>query len=149
MKILDLQTGRIHEYGDDCHDSLYVSNDGRYLTYYNLQCGDGSGVGDYRFVCDDDKVPAESQTADAIHAEVYFNIGGFNRYRWFNIGREDLLEDHNYYLIAHKDYDTPIKAKYHDDPMPNFTFMNKTSYISDGKITHFMFLPDLPKGGNE
>lgn len=83
MKILDTQTGRIHEYGDDQHDSLYVSNDGRYLTYYNLQNGDGSGVGDYRFVCDDDKIPAESQTADAIHAEVYFNIGGFEKYsKW-------------------------------------------------------------------
>ena len=80
MKILDLQTGNIHEYGDNPHDSLYVSNDGRYLTYYNLQNGDGSGVGDYRFVCDDDKVPAESETADAIHAEVYFNIGGFDKH---------------------------------------------------------------------
>lgn len=79
MKILDLQTGSIHEYGTNPHDSLYVSNDGRFLTYYNLQNGDGSGVGDYRFVCDDDKVPCESETADAIHAEVYFNIGGFER----------------------------------------------------------------------
>lgn len=78
MKILDTQTGRIHEYGTNCHDSLYVSLDGRHLTYYNLQNGDGSGVGDYRFVCDDGKVPAESQTADALHAEVYFNIGGWN-----------------------------------------------------------------------
>lgn len=80
MKILDLQTGSIHEYGTNGHDSLYVSRDGRYLTYYNLQNGDGSGVGDYRFVCDDDKVPAESETADAIHAEVYFNIGGWHGY---------------------------------------------------------------------
>lgn len=79
MKILDTQSGRVHEYGTDCHDSLYVSNDGRYLTYYNLQNGDGSGVGDYRFVCDDELVPAESQTADAIHAEVYFNIGGWKK----------------------------------------------------------------------
>ena len=154
MKILDLQTGRVHEYGDNCHDSLYVSSDGRYLTYYNLQNGDGSGAGDYRFVCDDDKVPAESQTADAIHAEVYFNIGGFNRRTWYSIDTEGLLEDHDYYLIAHKDYDTPIKAKYHDDQVPHFTFLDsengmQTSYISDGKITHFMFLPDLPKGGNE
>lgn len=79
MKILDLQTGRVHEYGTNPHDSLYVSRDGRCLTYYNLQNGDGSGVGDYRFVCDDDKIPAESETADAIHCDVYFNIGGWNR----------------------------------------------------------------------
>ena len=98
MKILDLQTGRVHEYGDNPHDSLYVSNDGRYLTYYNLQNGDGSGLGDYRFVCDDDKIPAESETADAIHAEVYFNIGGFNKRPMFNRGElEKALE----YWYAH------------------------------------------------
>lgn len=78
MKILDLQTGRIHEYGENVHDSLYVSSDGRYLTYYNLQNGDGSGLGDYRFVCDDNKIPSESKTAEALHADVYFNIGGWN-----------------------------------------------------------------------
>ena len=33
MKILDLQTGRVHEYGTNPHDSLYVSRDGRCLTY--------------------------------------------------------------------------------------------------------------------
>lgn len=79
MKILDTQTGAIHEYGTNGHDSLHVSQDGRYLTYYNLQNGDGSGVGDYRFVCDDNKVPSESETADARHANVYFNIGGWNK----------------------------------------------------------------------
>lgn len=79
MKILDTQTGAIHEYGTDGHDSLYVSRDGRYLTYYNLQNGDGSGVGDYRFVCDDNKVPEQSETAEAIHADVYFNIGGWHK----------------------------------------------------------------------
>ena len=85
MKILDLQTGSIHEYGTSGHDSLYVSTDGRYLTYYNLQNGDGSGVGDYRFVCDDDKVPAESETADARYCEVYFNIGGWHEPRWIPV----------------------------------------------------------------
>lgn len=79
MKILDTQTGDIQEYGADGHDSLRVSQDGRYLTYYNLQNGDGSGVGDYRFVCDDNKVPAESETADARHANVFFNIGGWHK----------------------------------------------------------------------
>ena len=87
MKILDTQTGRVHEYGENGHDSLYVSQDGRYLTYYNLQNGDGSGVGDYRFVCDDGKVPAESKTADAIHAEVYFNIGGWPKRPQNNWGK--------------------------------------------------------------
>lgn len=79
MKILDTQTGDIHEYGTDGHDSLYVSRDGRTLSYYNLQNGDGSKYGDYRFVCDDNKIPSESETADARHANVYFNIGGWHK----------------------------------------------------------------------
>ena len=98
MKILDLQTGRIHEYGTNGHDSLYVSNDGRCLTYYNLQNGDGSGVGDYRFVCDDNKVPSESETADARHAEVYFNIGGWNVPKWIPTN-EMLPERYDSYLV--------------------------------------------------
>lgn len=108
MKILDTQTGDIHEYGTDGHDSLRVSQDGRYLTYYNLQNGDGSGVGDYRFVCDDDKVPSESETADAIHAQVFFNIGGWNKRQkahWIQSGSEkfycsncdNLRNVHDYY----------------------------------------------------
>lgn len=79
MKILDTQTGDIQEYGADGHDSLRVSQDGRTLSYYNLQNGDGSAYGDYRFVCDDNKVPAESETADARHANVFFNIGGWHK----------------------------------------------------------------------
>lgn len=79
MKILDTQTGDIQEYGADGHDSIRVSQDGRFLFYYNLQNGDGSAYGDYRFVCDDNKVPSESETADARHANVYFNIGGWHK----------------------------------------------------------------------
>lgn len=77
MKILDLQTGRIRNYGTNCHDALRIGRDGRALYYANLQNGDGSQWGDYRFVMDDDKTPDESQTADALHCECYFNIGGF------------------------------------------------------------------------
>ena len=79
MKILDTRNGTVHTYGSNRHDSLAISEDGRNLTYYNLQNGDGSGLGDYRFVMDDNKVPAESQTADALHCESYFNIGGFDK----------------------------------------------------------------------
>lgn len=98
MDILDLQTGQIHEYGTNGHDSLYVSEDGRCLTYYNLQNGDGSGVGDYRFVCDDGKVPGESETADARHCEVYFNIGGWYEPRWTPTS-EMLPEKYDSYLV--------------------------------------------------
>lgn len=79
MKILDLQTGTVHKYGSNQHDSLAISEDGRTLSYYNLQNGDGSSLGDYRFVMDDNKIPSESQTADALHCESYFNIGGFDK----------------------------------------------------------------------
>ena len=79
MKILDLQSGLVHKYGSNPHDSLAISEDGRTLSYYNLQCGDGSSLGDYRFVMDDNKIPSESKTADALHCECYFNIGGFDK----------------------------------------------------------------------
>ena len=64
MKIKDLQTGEEHEYGTNPHDSLVVSEDGRTLSYYNLQNGDGSRFGDYRFIVGDE-------------IERYWNIGGF------------------------------------------------------------------------
>lgn len=77
MLIKDLETGSVREYGKDCHDSLAISPDGRSLSYYNLQCGEGSRYGCYRFVMEDGEVPDDSQTPDAIHAQCYFNIGGF------------------------------------------------------------------------
>lgn len=78
MLIKDLETGRVREYGKDCHDSLAISPEGRSLSYYNLQCGEGSRYGCFRFVMEDGEVPAASQTPDATHAECYFNIGGFH-----------------------------------------------------------------------
>lgn len=77
MLIKDLETGRVREYGKDCHDSLAISPDGRTLSYYNLQCGEGSRYGCFRFVMEDGEVPENSQTPDAMYAECYFNIGGF------------------------------------------------------------------------
>lgn len=78
MLIKDNETGRIFEYGHNCHDSLEISADGRYLTYYNLQNGDGSTFGAYTFVLDDGKTPEEHDSPDVIYNS-YFNIGGFNR----------------------------------------------------------------------
>ena len=49
LYIQDVVSGRVFEYGGNCHDRLLISEDGRSLTYYNLQNGDGSCVGDYRF----------------------------------------------------------------------------------------------------
>lgn len=78
MLIKDLQSGTIRKYGSDCHDSLAISQDGRTLSYYNLQCGDGSQYGDFRFVMEDGEVPQDSHTPDAMHCACYFNIGGFD-----------------------------------------------------------------------
>lgn len=67
---------------------------------------------------------------------------------WIPIEKEDDLIDHYWYLVAHEDYKTPIKAKYHSD-VPHFTFSangeEHASYIFEGKITHYMDLPELPK----
>ena len=49
LYIQEVVSGRVFEYGKNCHDKLIISEDGRCLTYYNLQNGDGSCVGDYRF----------------------------------------------------------------------------------------------------
>ena len=55
MIIKDMQTGEMHEYGTNPHDSLVVTKDGRALAYYNLQNGDGSWFGGYRFVAENDE----------------------------------------------------------------------------------------------
>lgn len=84
MYILDLATNSVHKYGTNSHDSLIKSPDGKYLEYYNLKNGDGSGYGDYRFVekYDDeflvpDDLADETGVSEYIHG-CYFNIGGFH-----------------------------------------------------------------------
>lgn len=76
MLIKDLQTNTVHKYGIDNHDSLRISQDGRTLSYYNLQNGSGSKYGDYRFVMEDEKIPKESRTPDAMHNQCFFDVGG-------------------------------------------------------------------------
>lgn len=78
MYIKDLHTGLVRKYGTNRHDSLRISNDGRFLTYENLQCGDGSRYGDYRFVVDEEgHIPKEDEVLAEYGADAYFNIGGF------------------------------------------------------------------------
>ena len=77
MYIKDLQTGNVRLYGTNCHDSLRVSNDGKTLSYYNLQNGDGSAYGDYRFTDEKGQTPEEDKEMAQYGAENYFNIGGF------------------------------------------------------------------------
>lgn len=77
------------------------------------------------------------------------------------------LKDHHYYLVADKRFGTPMKAKFHSDPLAHFemAIMVSTSvatnnvvyvYDLDGyysrngtagetcPITHYMELPNLP-----
>jgi len=77
MYIKDLQSGELHEYGKDCHDSLIISEDGRTLSYYNLQCGDGSRFGNFRFVNKNGNIPSEDEFFMELGDENYANIGGF------------------------------------------------------------------------
>lgn len=79
MYIKDNITGVVRLYGTDCHDSLEISDDGKYLTYYNLQCGEGSKYGSYSFVTDDKgTLPRDDEDLIKHGAEAFFNIGGFN-----------------------------------------------------------------------
>lgn len=80
MYIKDMQNGTVRKYGSDHHDSLQISEDGRTLSYENLQNGDGSHYGDYRFVTDENgKIPGEDLDLIAHGADAYFNIGGFKK----------------------------------------------------------------------
>lgn len=96
--IKDLQSGNIRPYGSNHHDSLLISQDGTYLTYEHLQCGDGSIAGDKEnsgFVFCDDKghTPEEDEILCRYGADAYFNIGGWEEPpKWIPIS-ERLPED--------------------------------------------------------
>lgn len=77
MYIKNLQTGTVRPYGTNQHDSLRVSTDGKTLSYENLQNGDGSRYGDYRFCDNEGKTPEEDEVLIKHGADAYFNIGGF------------------------------------------------------------------------
>lgn len=48
--IKDTYNGYIHKLGSNCHDSLYVNDEG-HIDYLNLQCCEGTRYGSYIF-CD-------------------------------------------------------------------------------------------------
>lgn len=78
MYIKDLETGKVRPYGTNPHDSLVISDDGRTLSYYNLQNGDGSRYGGYVFCDEEGKTPEEIDVHIEYGAAIYFNIGGWN-----------------------------------------------------------------------
>lgn len=77
MYIKDLLTGTVRAYGTNPHDSLVISEDGRTLSYYNLQNGDGSKYGNYVFCDDEGKTPSEIDVHNIYGADIHFNIGGW------------------------------------------------------------------------
>lgn len=73
MFIKDLQSGIVRKYGTNPHDSLRISPDGRTISYENLQNGDGSRWGAYRFTDEEGRTPEENEE---IVTDAYFDIGG-------------------------------------------------------------------------
>lgn len=75
IKDLLADKNQVRIYGTNPHDSLKISDDGRFLSYYNLQNGDGSFLGDYRFCDEEGLLPCDIKEYGV---DVYANIGGFN-----------------------------------------------------------------------
>ena len=69
IMLKDLQTGRQFEFGKNTHDRLVISEDGRTLSYYNMQNGDGGRYGDYRF--DYEKPSVEEYGENIADADFY------------------------------------------------------------------------------
>ncbi len=110
MYIKDTYTGKVRKYGADHHDSLRISSDGTFLTYENLQCGDGSIEGDKEhsgfLFCDEDGLTPEEDEVLVKHgADAYFNIGGWDkRQRWIPVSERLPEEDDRYLVTLHDNF---------------------------------------------
>ena len=69
MYIKDNDGGFVHEYGTNPHDSLMISDDGKCLYYYNLQCGEGSRFGTYSFLTENKLLVIDDPEAYLMGAE--------------------------------------------------------------------------------
>lgn len=69
--IQDLESGRVFEYGKNCHDRLVISEDGRSLHYANLQNGDGSEFSNYRFYYEKPLIETEMDKAHEFEIDYY------------------------------------------------------------------------------
>lgn len=99
MWIKDLETGMIHKYGTNRHDSLVISEDGKYLSYYNLQNGDGSGEhGGYVFVTNENGHTPEEDRSCYDMGEEYFNIGGWRE--GIKAEVQNVPKDADKYIVA-------------------------------------------------
>ena len=110
MYIKDLQTGEVRLYGTNHHDALCVSDYGRFLTYKNLQNGEGSEYGDYRFCNEKGQTPAEDEDLIKHGADAYFNIGGFFPHENEDLEKikSDICDHYCKYPGEYKDQDEMI-----------------------------------------
>lgn len=71
---------------------------------------------------------------------------------WKNVDAcQNELKDHSFYLVLHKDFATPMKAKYHDDMGGYFEVVSVTKpvdidfinpILSERNINWFMEMPE-------
>jgi hypothetical protein len=95
---------------------------------------------------------------DCIHADICENdpsIPGFNRdnlaycqgfraeQKWIPV-TERLPEERHWVLVWHTGYGTAKKAKYKDEGLPMFVLDGHCD--NNGEVTHWMPLPEPPKG---
>ena len=74
--------------------------------------------------------------------------------KWIFFDQESVYDntfrDHYFYLLAVIGFGTPIKAKFHDDPLPCFThYAMQNNVVGEYSIefediTHWMHLPTIP-----
>ncbi|ADL36018.1 hypothetical protein bpr_II078 (plasmid) [Butyrivibrio proteoclasticus B316] len=99
MWIKDMETNMVRPYGIYPHDSLVMSEDGSSLHYYNMQIGEGSKHGSFKFVADREGTLPEDIEACREYGELaYWNIGGFepenkkDEKRLGNITNHDIMK---------------------------------------------------------
>ena len=93
----------------------------------------------------------ESPGLDALHGDFerdadFLIANGVTVQEWISV-KEDLPKDRDWVLVNHTGYATPKKAKYKDDFSPHLpVFLIDGDNGNKGEVTHWMPLPQPPKG---
>ena len=76
----------------------------------------------------------------------YLLDSGVTVQEWISV-KDGLPKDREWVLVNHTGYATPKKAKYKDDFSPHLpVFLIDGDNGKKGKVTHWMHLPQPPKG---